>query len=102
MIPKKALPVVREIRDLVPKPKMLPKLSEFQMEHATYTCLGFNKSDSCPMGLLPYALADRPHADEFGDLCPLTHLEVEAFFTWWDEQRDAEQAVADVWENSLE
>ncbi len=108
MIPKIAWPVVEEIRRLVPKPDELPT-PESPGKGAPKPCLGWGWSDGpnicfyCPLGLLPYALGDRPTMDcqyQF-DARPFYLTEAEVFWRWWDDQRDPEKAVAEVWEKEL-
>lgn len=108
MIPRKARPVVEEIRRLVPKPDELPVPEAFGARQL-YNCLGWNREDDggvqehrCPLGFLPYALTGRPGvAEEFDDDCPFSVDQAEEFWIWWDVQSDAERAVAEVWDEEL-
>lgn len=114
-MPKKAYPVVREIRRLVPKPKELPEPEG--PGGSTEPCLGWDRGEGpegahdlcCPLGLLPYALNERPsdqddfrYEGNFEESCHFSFSEATAFFVWWDSQHDAEAAVEEVWEKPLD
>jgi len=95
-IPKEAWPVVEEIREHVPKPKELPTTDWSRQETLGWV---FGK---CPMGFLPYASSSRPNNElDFDAGCPFGAEQTWQFWTWWDAQRDAQEAVAEVWDNPL-
>lgn len=106
MIPTAARPVVEEIRRLVPKPDELPVPGNSGLGF-TNPCFGWccDAGHCCPLGLLPYALGDRPVQDRHyqldADDLPFSSAEAESFWRWWDAQRDAEKAVAEVWDEEL-
>lgn len=102
-IPKTAWPVVEEIRKHVPKPAELPTPEENLSTGLTWECESeFGPVRKCPLGLLPYALAVQPnHELDFDSYCPFDLSQAEVFWLWWDVQFDAEEAVAEVWEEAL-
>lgn len=101
-IPLQALPVARTIRELVPRPVILPKLSSVFGPHVRARVLRWGERDSkCPMGLLPHALFGVPtECSHFTQPAPFTEEQVHAFADWWDDQTDAAAAVEAVWGDS--
>ena len=82
-IPQEAMPVVEEIRRLVPRPEFLPALNDANE-------LRFVGS-FCPLGLLPNATRRAPW--------PPKGTPQYFFVDWWDSLRaeDAQAAVDAVW-----
>ena len=84
-IPQAAMPVVEEIRRLVPRPSGLPA------PYGPYYWTGVLRFDKryCPLGLMPDADSPAPCAEK--------GTPEEAFIDWWYEQTDAQAAVDAVW-----
>jgi len=89
--PRRALQVLRIIREDVPRPDSLPK--------GTYTCIDSLRWDGyCPMGLHPDSTMRCPGASGFaGRRCDPRSVFV--FGLWWDKHREsnAEEAVNFIW-----
>lgn len=103
-IPKEAWPVVEEIRRHVPRPEELPtpRMEEYNIPDPCLVWEHDGKDAKCPMGLLSYALVDRPNsALDFDVECSFNDEQIRKFWTWWDTQKDAKEAVAEVWEKTL-
>lgn len=105
-LPAIALPVVEELRRIVPRPRDLPDFDAAHHDGRPFPdsilCWRNDGGEPCcPMGLHPQAGKAKPcHEDDFMVL----DLEIEAaeravvaFREWWDEQRDEAAAVAAVW-----
>ena len=94
-IPQEAMPVVEEIRRLVPRPEILPRIitSALRWDGSGEFEGGF----CCPMGLLPSARVSLPFLE--GEVDNLDFVKIEAFAHWWDSHgaEDAQAAVDAVW-----
>ena len=94
--PEEALPILADIRRLVPRPSTLPRPSM----PAYGLCLRFDNATAerryCPMGLLPHATVAAPAARNRLDN-RFTASQVDAFLDWWDAQSDPQQATDAVW-----
>jgi len=88
MIPREAMPVVRLIRERVPRPIRKPELIG--------TFLRWKGWD-CPLGMLPGA---KNHAPDCAEDCGLeAHYDkaVRAFGQWFDNQSDPDATMEAVW-----
>ena len=105
-IPLEAMPIVEKIRKEVPRPPVLPKFWPGTVEKLRFLP-DFAPSARvgglcCPMGLLPEALNSTPvRAFQIGlpyaSVYSADDKAVQAFYQWWDKQKDAEAAVNTVW-----
>ena len=91
-IPKAARPVVKIIRQDVPRPKTLP-VPMFPGRR-DYQSLRW-ANGKCPMGMHRLAKSNTPLAP--GSFPGCSEEEIFAFADWWDRQSSAEEAVDAVW-----
>lgn len=98
-VPTNAMPVVKVLRQDVPRPKGLPMVFSPGRTLRWWRLggIGINQLATvcCPMGLHPKAEAGVPQCvSEF----PLAEsFAIRAFYAWWDEQTDAQAAIDAVW-----
>lgn len=84
MIPVEAMPVVEILRRDVKRPRVLPTEDGGAMRW----------HGRCPMGLCCEATAIAPYTE--GSF-PAEYEAIKAFAGWWDNQKDAEAAVEEIW-----
>ncbi len=94
-IPEAAMPVVRIIREQVPRPKRLPfqdgdKLRWKRKREGLIVYF-------CPMGLLPGAKFAIPISGYGAGLPDEMYDAISCFGSWWDGLSDAQEAVDAVW-----
>jgi len=108
-IPKRALPIVRELRRKVPIPDTLPEIYRYVLRWMTdrvYLYEGCNKLNickrlTCPMGMHPLSARITPAAGMDFANSKFDTATVRCFYKWWDEQTDAQAAVNAVWKDPI-
>jgi hypothetical protein len=93
-IPEAAMPVLEVLRNDVPRPKTLPSAKYESMRWTEDDRWG-SACELCPMGMHPNAISPIPH--NCSDFPDATSEAIEAFYNWFDEQKDAQAAVDAIW-----
>lgn len=105
-IPIEAMPVVEVLRRDVPRPSVLPAITNMRFGKTDH-CVGLRFGDTqygtgkCPMGLHPKSDCHIPYNDSLFAGGECDEIAVQAFMKWWDVQKDAKTAVDLVWPRLL-